>query len=564
MECIFLRLPLELRQLIYLFVADNATITFTSNRPRYTNAGLLPASHQIAEEAQEILYTRLTILFEDDRSFRRLLQANHPTIAVISKNPTIRVKQAVSMPSFPSSQPSALITASVLNQPGIARTLLRHENNPLKLSMLLGATCSKRQTDLAIDVVTKMKVLGLNGIEYGWGLCLSVRNDCIALVEAMLKAGADANAKPEVYHVGLSNGEDYLPRGSAMELACHFGRHDMVKLFLRYGLASCSSSQLIDAFSRACLAGSRAIVDLLLKHGVDTNDISVAYDLLPIEAAALGGHAKIFDRLLEYGSQVMRPNSNIFDMACEGGSTYILKKLQQHGVNLQASGDKNCLEIAAEGNRLDALTWLTQQGFHVDFLGSHGPGSALKAACLHGCLEAASLLLSRGADINIDDTLSSTSYKSALHLATSEGHLSVVKMLVQEQALIDFAGPSGTALMIAINRKHEHIVRFLIEQGADVNLAVGHRESPLHSAVRTQNASFVLLLLDHGAKIGEEHRLYNFFCGDSNLTDKLEQVGFRVREPVGFPSKRRQYPNPFFICEARVYSSQVVDRGLIN
>lgn len=60
---------------------------------------------------------------------------------------------------------------------------------------------------------------------------------------------------------------------------------------------------------------------------------------------------------------------------------------------------------------------------------------------------------------------------NALHLASKDGHVTVVQELLSRGALVDAATKKGnTALHIASLAGQEEVVKLLIEHGASVNV----------------------------------------------------------------------------------------------
>jgi hypothetical protein len=84
-----------------------------------------------------------------------------------------------------------------------------------------------------------------------------------------------------------------------------------------------------------------------------------------------------------------------------------------------------------------------------------------------GSLDDLKQLAESGADINARDRHNQT----ALMLAATEGHTSVVEWLVRRGAALDRVAKYGlSALMLAVVRGHGEIVRVLADSGADVTL----------------------------------------------------------------------------------------------
>ena len=87
--------------------------------------------------------------------------------------------------------------------------------------------------------------------------------------------------------------------------------------------------------------------------------------------------------------------------------------------------------------------------------------SALMLAALKGQLDLAKKLIAKGADVN------KTGW-TPLHYAASNGHVEVIKLLLENHAYIDAESPNGsTPLMMASMYGNAQSVKLLIDEGAD-------------------------------------------------------------------------------------------------
>ena len=87
--------------------------------------------------------------------------------------------------------------------------------------------------------------------------------------------------------------------------------------------------------------------------------------------------------------------------------------------------------------------------------------SALMLAALKGQLDLAKKLVAKGADVN------KTGW-TPLHYAASNGHVDVIKLLLENHAYIDAESPNGsTPLMMASMYGNAQSVKLLIDEGAD-------------------------------------------------------------------------------------------------
>ena len=87
--------------------------------------------------------------------------------------------------------------------------------------------------------------------------------------------------------------------------------------------------------------------------------------------------------------------------------------------------------------------------------------SPLMIVALKGDLELARRLVARGAHVN------KTGW-TALHYAATNGHLTLIRFLLEQNAYIDAEAPSGTTpLMMAAHYGTPETVKLLLDEGAD-------------------------------------------------------------------------------------------------
>lgn len=107
--------------------------------------------------------------------------------------------------------------------------------------------------------------------------------------------------------------------------------------------------------------------------------------------------------------------------------------------------------------------------------------------------------------------------------AAERGDLATVKSLVQQGAPINHTSPvkfGWTPLMAAIYGKQANVVHYLVESGADVNLADKRGETPLMLAIAWGDEALPLVsyLIDHGANLNakDKYGTTAFDCAKSD------------------------------------------------
>ena len=302
-------------------------------------------------------------------------------------------------------------------------------------------------------------------------------------------------------------------------------------------------------------AGSVKMVARLLEEGADP-DGSPNVESFPLYAAAMAGHARIAQMLVEAGADTGR--------TVEGWSSLAAAVASSHddvvSVLLDAGADINSreghpwrdtpLEIAVGSQSLSTVQLLLDRGAAVGppklsywpiiveaaregdaaivsllldhgagespgfvqkaaeyaaingnedayrVLADHGARPTLKSAAALGHEDEVRALLAAGTDPDGTGALESP----PLNAAAGAGHIEIVRMLLEAGADPE-QGTRYTALGVAAAWGQREIVEALVEAGADLNGRGEYdlAEPPLNCAIQAENAEMVDLLLALGA-----------------------------------------------------------------
>ncbi|KAF7591429.1 hypothetical protein BBP40_001590 [Aspergillus hancockii] len=139
---------------------------------------------------------------------------------------------------------------------------------------------------------------------------------------------------------------------------------------------------------------------------------------------------------------------------------------------------------AIELKSVDGVNLLLDLGAEVNRL--YDKDLPLCLAARHGCDEIVETLLNRGAEIDKHSGYGST----ALISATGAGHTSTMVLLLGRNANKEAKSTSSsckgyTPLMRAVREGHQHAIRLLVDQGADVATQSTAGESLLHVAIQS-------------------------------------------------------------------------------
>ena len=122
---------------------------------------------------------------------------------------------------------------------------------------------------------------------------------------------------------------------------------------------------------------------------------------------------------------------------------------------------------------------------------------------------------------------------TALMLASREGHLDVVKFLVDKGADINAVTTTEdeeavTALMLASRRGHFDIVKFLVESGADTEVADQEGKTAKDYAIKSVNKQFsdyIEALLKYNPFTSKSYKsTFTYFTQAKNITSQNAQL----------------------------------------
>ena len=150
-------------------------------------------------------------------------------------------------------------------------------------------------------------------------------------------------------------------------------------------------------------------------------------------------------------------------------------------------GATNSLRAAAASGHRETVQLLLDRGADVNLRGWFGD-LALCLAAKAGHQEIVQLLLDRGADVNLPGQFGDP----ALCSAAKAGHQEIVQLLLDRGANIDIISTHGSALNIAVMHRQDAMVHYLLQQGADIQLAALHLQGQRRNMWETATAQTFL------------------------------------------------------------------------
>lgn len=244
------------------------------------------------------------------------------------------------------------------------------------------------------------------------------------------------------------------------------------------------------------------MVRFLLEAGADqehkTDEMHTA-----LMEASMDGHVEVARLLLDSGAQVNMPTDSFespLTLAACGGHVDLAMLLIERGANIEEVNDEGytpLMEAAREGHE-EMVALLLSQGAMINAQTEETQETALTLACCGGFLEVADYLIKHGADIELGAS-------TPLMEAAQEGHLELVKFLLENKADVRAQTQTGdTALTYACENGHTDVADVLLRHGAELeHLSEGGR-TPLMKACRAGHVCTVKFLIQKGANVNRQ------------------------------------------------------------
>lgn len=398
----------------------------------------------------------------------------------------------------------------------------------------------------------------------------------VVLVQRLLDKGADVNARPRDGWTPLMSaasgrhwgiGRAYPGNFDRMSLwraepTSLSGRTDVTKLLLdKGGDVNAKDKEGRTALTEAAKIGHTDIVKLLLDKAADINTKDKD-GRSPLVWAAAKMHADLVKLLVERGADVNAKDKGELTALCvtarfdRGDVFFLLEDQRGHVANPWDKDYRNGFTQAALQRRSDIAKFLIRSGANVTLTVAAMLGdkieiqrllaagcdvnakeaddglTPLMGAAAQGHVDAARLLIEKGADVHATDSKG----RAALTMAAGSGHADIVELLVDKGADVDGKDKGGeTALMRAARRGHSLIVHLLLHSGADVNTKDNKWGwTALVWAARHEHTDVIELLLGKHADVNARDRygktalMHAAFFGRSDVVRLLILKGADV------------------------------------
>ncbi|XP_053377890.1 ankyrin repeat domain-containing protein 16-like isoform X2 [Mercenaria mercenaria] len=190
------------------------------------------------------------------------------------------------------------------------------------------------------------------------------------------------------------------------------------------------------------------------------------------------------------------------DLFDREGHLPIVQYLLQQDSLLWDTASKNGrtpLHTAALHGHNDVLEYMLNIcGYETDMKDSCGSTPFMDTIRIQD-IDTAKLLISKHkADVTVEDNLG----RQAIHVASQTGAFKSIQYLVKVCKVdpsVTCSGNGASALHIAAKEGHVSVLRMLLDFGIDSNITDAKERTALHIAAGAQHADCVCVLLQHGA-----------------------------------------------------------------
>ena len=268
-----------------------------------------------------------------------------------------------------------------------------------------------------------------------------------------------------------------------------------------------SNSEFKQPLHVACIQGSEEVVSLLLESGSDVNSLK-RNRWTALMHASSHGHASVVKLLIEKGARVEESNREgataLYIAARSGSLKCVETLLNQGGANIDTRQRnlRTPMHVAIMNSHDQVLQLLLKSGAKEDVKDRAGM-SLLHECAYAGVIKCAKMLTTSS---YTNDMLYDEWGRHPLHAASMRGHVDFVNFMLSEfdDNIVDIPCKlmGANALFYACSEGHATVVKLLLSKGASCNAQTSdeHMRTSLHAAASWGRLDCVRTLLQNGAR----------------------------------------------------------------
>uniref|UniRef100_A0A8B9PC38 Ankyrin 1 n=1 Tax=Apteryx owenii TaxID=8824 RepID=A0A8B9PC38_APTOW len=308
-----------------------------------------------------------------------------------------------------------------------------------------------------------------------------------------------------------------------LHIAAHYENLSVAQLLLNRGASVNFTPQNgITPLHIASRRGNIIMVRLLLDRGAQI-ETRTKDELTPLHCAARNGHVRIAEILLDHGAPIQAKTKNGLSpihMAAQGDHLDCVRLLLQYNAEIDdiTLDHLTPLHVAAHCGHHRVAKLLLEKGAKPNsraLVTHHGGCSSTLGDQRNDCRKASPLLWPHCFILSLVQKV-----ETPLHMAARAGHTDVAKYLLQNKAKVNAKAkvgakslgasslaltclwpclPGATPLHCAARIGHTSMVKLLLENSANPNLATTKGFTPLHVAAKYGKVDVAELLLARDA-----------------------------------------------------------------
>lgn len=292
---------------------------------------------------------------------------------------------------------------------------------------------------------------------------------------------------------------------SPINVAAMYGQVDIVQLLIKEGANFNEPNERgFTTLYYACCDNQIEIVKVLLQQdNIIINWPIKDYGANPINVAASLGFSEIVELLIEKIKVTKEPllsADHALLFACQQDQKLQINDyLLSNGFSIHKADVSGMTPLiyAVTEQQKGAVIWALQNGADVN-QGDKNDNTPLHYACTKGFLEIAKILLERGSDCSLFNKFDRT----PLHMACEENQVQVCEWLLENKADMHAAAHDYTALVIACSAKNPDLIELLLKKNVNVNQqTVKSGNTALHILCLSGELALVKKLIDNKANI---------------------------------------------------------------